>query len=229
MLNRLCVEVLPVIANQIERFHLESSSIKEIFYAAHYSELSHLALYKMTEESARFLFTGKIDDCFLKIQTKNEFLSIFLNLSLCLDERLSSVNFRNQIRTLLLTIDDHGEKTVDEIYYSMCYICENLLTVFQCLVTLTFESSSNIDSIPLSFKDNRFDSFCSSTLLKLKICVDTFDDCLYLFDGRFDRVESVDLNVCRIHRSTLVVNQVRISMKITSDEQTIFFRIICLK
>ena len=59
MLHRLCSDVLSSIANQVHRFDLESSLIKEIFHAAHYPNLTSLALYDINEESARSLFIGK--------------------------------------------------------------------------------------------------------------------------------------------------------------------------
>lgn len=64
MLDRLCSQVLPSISHEIVRFDLDSSSINEVFHAAHYSNLSHLSLYNLTEESARFLFNGTIVDFF---------------------------------------------------------------------------------------------------------------------------------------------------------------------
>lgn len=68
MFNRLCSEILPLIADQIHRFDLESSAMKEVLQVAHYPNLSQLSLYKMTQESARFLFTGKINCTLQKLE-----------------------------------------------------------------------------------------------------------------------------------------------------------------
>lgn len=68
MFNRLCSEILPFIADQVNRFDLESSAVKGVLQVAHYPNLSQLSLYKMTEESARFLFTGKINCTFQKLE-----------------------------------------------------------------------------------------------------------------------------------------------------------------
>ena len=59
MLTRLCDEVLPMIADDIERFDLETSFIKEIFNAGHYRNLSYLAFYKLMKDSIEYLFSGK--------------------------------------------------------------------------------------------------------------------------------------------------------------------------
>lgn len=129
-----------------------------------------------------------------------------------LDGRLSSNLVHKQIQALLLTIDDDDNQMLDEISRSMYYICENLFTVFDHLVTLTFDPSSETYSIPLSFEDGPLDNFCSSSLLKLKISVEYFEDCLYLFDGRFSELNNVDLNIAFICRATSVRNTVCFSL-----------------
>ena len=127
---------------------------------------------------------------------------------LYLDERLSSDLFHKQIRALLLTIDDDDDEILDEISRSVYYICENLFRVFDHLITLTFNHSSETYFIPLSFEYGPLDHFCSSRLLKLKISVQHFEDCLYLFDGRFSELNNVDLKIGLICHATSVRNTV---------------------
>ena len=62
VLNRFCTQILPSIHQNITCLALESSSMKHVLCAADYPNLNTLALYNLNEESARSLFTGKIND-----------------------------------------------------------------------------------------------------------------------------------------------------------------------
>lgn len=59
VLNRLCLEILPSIADHIHQFDLDSSSMEKILHAAQYPNLSHLSLYNMTRERIQWFLTGK--------------------------------------------------------------------------------------------------------------------------------------------------------------------------
>ena len=67
VLNRLCLEILPSIADQIEQLDLESSSMKAILNAAQYENLSDLSLYNLKKEEIEWLFNGKINQRSLKM------------------------------------------------------------------------------------------------------------------------------------------------------------------
>ena len=58
--HRFCVEILPVIRHKISWLILESSSMDRILLSTNYPNLHRLALYYLTSERARELFTGKI-------------------------------------------------------------------------------------------------------------------------------------------------------------------------
>ncbi|CAF1042299.1 unnamed protein product [Rotaria sordida] len=81
VLNRFCLQILPEIGHQIKWLDLESSSMKYILHAAHFPNLHTLGLYNINQESAQCLFT---------------------------DEILSSGIFKDQITTLILTIDNNN-------------------------------------------------------------------------------------------------------------------------
>ena len=59
VLNRFCWQILPDISMNIEWFHLEESSAKNILHAANYPNLYGLGLYNMNLQRARRLFAGK--------------------------------------------------------------------------------------------------------------------------------------------------------------------------
>ncbi|CAF1265257.1 unnamed protein product [Adineta ricciae] len=180
MLNRLCLEILPSIGDHIHEFILDSSSMQQILHATFYRNLAHLSLSDLRRETIEWLFT---------------------------DEKLCRGVFRNQIQTLRIKLDDIDD---DATFCSISYICENIFTVFHSLLSLELdESAPSIDfHHELSFEDIRVDHFRCSTLSKLKINVSSFEDCLHLFDGRFDQLQSVDINVCRIRRSELIPKQI---------------------
>jgi hypothetical protein len=60
ILNRFCVEILPIIRHKISWLNLESSFMDRILLSTNYPNLHRLALYYLTTERARELFTGKI-------------------------------------------------------------------------------------------------------------------------------------------------------------------------
>jgi hypothetical protein len=62
MLNRFCSQILPSIHQNIKSLDLESSSMKHVLCAADYPNLNSFGLYNINEESARSLFTGKMND-----------------------------------------------------------------------------------------------------------------------------------------------------------------------
>ena len=67
ILNRLCLEILPSIADQIEQLDLESSSMQAILNAAQYENLSQLSLYNLKREQIEWLFNGKIEQRSMKM------------------------------------------------------------------------------------------------------------------------------------------------------------------
>ncbi|CAF2971578.1 unnamed protein product [Rotaria sp. Silwood2] len=179
MLNRFCSQILPEIHDKIKWLDLESLSMKNILRAAVYPNLYGLSLYNIDEESARCLFT---------------------------DEILSSGIFKNQITTLLITIDKNNQ-FYEEMILSATNICNHMLTVFTSLIYLTLYESSYKKRVPLLFDDAFLPTFRSSTLLKLKIRVQCFDDCLYLLDGPFNQLHTLCVDLVHINQPHEIKNQ----------------------
>ncbi|CAF2819760.1 unnamed protein product [Rotaria sp. Silwood2] len=86
-------------------------------------------------------------------------------------------------------------------------ICNHILTVFTSLIYLTLYESSYKKRVPLLFDDAFLPTFRSSTLLKLKIRVQCFDDCLYLLDGRFNQLHTLCIDLVHIHQPDQIKNQ----------------------
>ncbi|CAM4837432.1 unnamed protein product [Rotaria magnacalcarata] len=179
ILNRFCLQILPEIHDKIKWLALESSYMKRVLHATDYPNLHVLGLYNIDEESARCLFT---------------------------DETLSSGIFKNQITTLFITIDS------DKEYYecmlsSVANICNYILNVFTRLTALVSYESSYKNLVRLNFNETLLVTFRSSTLLKLYIRVQCFEDCLYLLDGRFDQLHTLYIDLSHIHRPEEIINQ----------------------
>ncbi|CAF3775208.1 unnamed protein product [Rotaria sordida] len=175
MLNRFCSQILPEIHDKIKWLNLESSSMKHVLCTADYPNLYGLGLYNIDEESIRCLFT---------------------------DEKLSSNIFKNQIRTLFITIDNNKETTL-----TVVNICDYILTGFANLLYLKLYESSYKNRLRLLFDDPPPPTFHSSTLQKLNIKIQCFDDCLYFLDGRFNQLNTLFVDLLSIRLPEEIHNQ----------------------
>jgi hypothetical protein len=111
---------------------------------------------------------------------------------MCLDKRLSSSLFKNQITKLFIAIDSNQDDLL-----IMENMCNCIFTVFSKLTHLIFNDVSykNIIRLTLGFEPPRFSS---STLLVLNIKVQTFDECLYILDGRLSQLHTLYIDTNNI-------------------------------
>lgn len=122
------------------------------------------------------------------------------------DETLSCGIFKNQITTLLITIDKND--SCDETPSSVLDICDHIFTIFTRLNALIVYESSYKNRVRLCFDDPPVSKFRSETLLKLKIRLQCFDDCLCLLDGRFNQLEMLHVDLTHIRPPHEIRNQV---------------------
>lgn len=66
-------------------------------------------------------------------------------------------------------------------------------------------SPSSIGHQRLSFNISPL-TVISTNLLELHVCLDSFSDCLYLLDGRFNRLDKLYVNISCINSSGFIVN-----------------------
>ena len=90
---------------------------------------------------------------------------------------------------------------------------ERIFDVLTNLRSLIFDS-------PFSYECNQRFSFAnpsstlfSTTLLELHVNVPSFDDCLYLLDGRFEQLRTFHIKISNIRLTRIIENQVRFSKK----------------
>ncbi|CAF4618030.1 unnamed protein product [Rotaria sp. Silwood2] len=75
------------------------------------------------------------------------------------------------------------------------------------LISLTLYESSYKNRVLLCFDDPLPPTFRSSTLLKLNIRVQCFEDCLYLLDGRFNQLHTLYVDIVDIYHQDQIENQ----------------------
>ncbi|CAF1049917.1 unnamed protein product [Rotaria sordida] len=93
-----------------------------------------------------------------------------------------------------------SSKILSCIFAFILSTCKQLINLNFCQLFYDRKSSICIYKFPLT-------SCISSTLIKLKVNVATFDDCLYLLDGRLK------------HLSTLIINVKRISFSLSDNKK----------
>jgi hypothetical protein len=110
---------------------------------------------------------------------------------------------RERIKRLLL---DPANDTTVQLFTEACVqilsVCKNL-TYLDC-------STYNDDCAQLSLCRLPTTACFSSTLLHLDIVLTSFDDCLYLLDGRLEQLTELILEIDEINASSLNIdNSVR--------------------
>ncbi|CAF4894152.1 unnamed protein product [Rotaria socialis] len=79
-----------------------------------------------------------------------------------------------------------------------------ILSISKCLIDLTFT-----ERIQISFSNLPSTNCVSSTLTKLKINVNTFDDCLYLLDGRLQHLSIMIIDIDEISDSSSNIDNIK--------------------
>jgi hypothetical protein len=111
---------------------------------------------------------------------------------LCLEENRLTHIFKNQITRLVITISDNKKKYLtDEEQIS---VFTHILSAFSNIRCLKLYSPSDSCVQRLSFENHR-PTFFSSTLMEFHVCLQSFNDCLYLLDGRFNQLHTLIVTV----------------------------------
>ncbi|CAF1179457.1 unnamed protein product [Rotaria sordida] len=118
------------------------------------------------------------------------------------DENHFTHIFKNQILSLIIDINTNGQQNISEDMIPIIFTY--IFTTFTNLEYLKFNSSSIACPrlsfyIPSSFIN-------SSNLLELHVNLEYFTECLYLCDGRFNRLHTLYVNILRIQSSNLIIN-----------------------
>ncbi|CAF4992515.1 unnamed protein product [Rotaria sp. Silwood1] len=122
--------------------------------------------------------------------------------NLFMDEDHFTRTFKNQILSLIIDINTNGQHNVSEDMISIIFTYT--FTTFTNLEYLKFGSSSIICPRLSFYILSPF--IISSNLLELHVDLEYFTDCLYLCDGRFNQLHTLDVNILRIQCSNLIIN-----------------------
>jgi hypothetical protein len=185
-LSRICQNILPHIHHQVHKLTVEQHSMKEILDAGAYPELHSLSLLNFEESILHEYLTSMIFEL-----ENNEIVffsiidnSIFRDL---LAKQIVHLNIFN-IKT---TVDDFG-RTLAKIFLLILSLCKKLTVLNIGDIFPTSKCSFTIAFL-------RSETWMYSNLIKLKINVPLFHDCLYLLDGRLDSLSTLIVNVNKIH------------------------------
>ncbi|CAF1318472.1 unnamed protein product [Rotaria sp. Silwood1] len=140
----------------------------------------------------------------LKKHVCNEEYTVFLYIS---GSTILRSLLTNQITHLNIEIKD---ETIAELCNeNKSNIFPFILSLSKQLIDLTFSEMTYTQRLGISTFNLSLTSCISSTLIKLKIDVNTFDDCLYLLDGRLECL------------SILIVKIREISMSLSKIDNTV--------
>ena len=176
--DRICIDILPRIDHSVKRLILESSSIKRVLLAGNYFNLTNLKLFKFGQNIALQYF-------------KNELLFSHI--------------FKQQITDLTLIYNDNDGIITSLKDYTL-NIYAHILTFFKNLQHLSIQGSSIAAYPGLSLCDLPLTTFSSSILTKLCINVSTFDDCLYLLDGRLNQLNTFIVRIYDIDAPSVIIH-----------------------
>ncbi|CAF2748567.1 unnamed protein product [Rotaria sp. Silwood2] len=161
ILDRFCISILPRIHKNIKSLIIESVSMEEILRVGNYPNLTKLKIFN---------FNKLIVSKYFK------------------DDSLSRHIDKQQITDLVLVSNENNIEITQKEYTKNVYAI--IFDFFKNLKHLSIVPSSINDYPPLSLYISPPLVFSSSTLTKLCININDFNDCLALLDGRFKQLNT---------------------------------------
>jgi len=145
----------------------------------------------------------------VRVSQKNKYLDLNNNINLikyfhCLDERLFTSTYKNQISALVIDINTNivQDSTTDInnnlLFAHICTTFVNLRSLIFCPSSIGYQYLS-FDILP--------PTIISSTLLELHLCLIKFCDCLYLLDGHFNQLRIFHVKIAFIDLRSLIFNK----------------------
>ncbi|CAF4805014.1 unnamed protein product, partial [Rotaria sp. Silwood1] len=194
-LDRFCKIILPKIHENVKYFILEPLSMECILLTADYPNLTELKLFNFTEEICLKYFTN--------------------------DSSLRHIFQEKLTHLTLVNSDERPEIESLRTYNANVY--ERILKFFRNLKHLSFIDAHHRSHPSLLLCDSPSISFFSANLTYLSINVYTFDDFLYLLDGRF---KQLTILIVRISRKTKLPSVISITDNLSNLK---CFSLICYR
>ncbi|CAF1190786.1 unnamed protein product [Adineta steineri] len=168
VLSNICKNILPKIHDQVKQLTIEQHSMKRIL-THNYSQLYSLSLVNFKEE---ILF---------------RYLADYTTLPTLLIRQITHLTVDIQSDEIPKLFSEFSS----DIFLLILSLCRRLIKLNFCQVFSYRNSFISTCNLPTT-------SCRRSTLIELKINVATFNDCLFLLDGRFDSLSKLTINVKKI-------------------------------
>ncbi|CAM2722700.1 unnamed protein product [Rotaria socialis] len=179
LIDRFCIDILPRIHHNVKCFITHPFCMKRILLATDYPNLTELEIFHF-KQGITF-----------------DYLTIVSSLR---------SSFQEQITNLTLINDDKDEMIVSLKNYTT-NVYSHILIFFKNLKELSITGPYPISMYPgLSLRYLPSTTFSSPTLTHLYINVKTFDDCLYLLDGRLRKLTTLCVNIYSIDEYSTIVH-----------------------
>ena len=199
-MNRICQSILPRIHHQVNKLTLKHMSMQHLLHTSNFNfpQLHSLSLVLTRTETFVKYLTG---------------MFVIVHLNICDDFVLSIEDntilhhlLRDQIKYFYLNIDLNSSTELLLKFQPNLFVFIISLAKYLTHFTLIqrFASFS-----PIVTSNLQTTNCMSSTLTKLEIDVHTFDECLYLLDGRFDCLSTLIIEIKKILRHNLSPNTVK--------------------
>jgi hypothetical protein len=172
VLSRISEKILPRIHHQLNELIVEQNSMKHILVNANYPQLDSLSLVNFEKEILFQNLTGKL----FVLNNKINSLSLFFKFS---GNSILRHLVTQQILHLNIDVSYEPESSTSEILSSLFIL---ILSGCQRLISLNFCQLFYDRTTPICINKYPSTSCTSSTLIKLKVNVTTFSDCLYLLE-----------------------------------------------
>jgi hypothetical protein len=172
VLSRISEKILPRIHHQLNELIVEQNSMKHILLNANYPQLDSLSLVNFEKEILFQNLTGKL----FVLNNKINSLSLFFKFS---GNSILRHLVTQQILHLNIDVSYEPESSTSEILSSLFIL---ILSGCQRLISLNFCQLFYDRTTPVCINKYPSTSCTSSTLIKLKVNVTTFSDCLYLLE-----------------------------------------------
>ncbi|CAM4974203.1 unnamed protein product [Rotaria socialis] len=179
LIDRFCIDILPRIHQNGKCFIIDPVFMERILLATSYPNLNKLEIFHFQQQIVLNYFTDE-----------SSLQSIF--------EQITNL--------ILVNHDQNGSIGLLKNYTTNVYAC--ILDFFKNLKNLTVIQPFRILYPGLSLSDLPSGTFFSLILTYLNINVNTFDDCLYLLDGRLKQLAELSVAIYDIDNSSVIVHNV---------------------
>ncbi|CAF2083744.1 unnamed protein product, partial [Rotaria magnacalcarata] len=177
----ICGKILPRINDKVNKLTVEPLSIERIFHAVDYAQLYSLSLVNFSQE---ILLRHIIDNAVIHRLMTEQITCLNIQVSDKIRSDFSVKNHSN-ILSLILFIREN----LNDLTFSHWFIGLGL-TFFMYKLSST--------------------SCVSSTLTKLSIFVNTFDDCLFLLDRRLESLSTLIINIVQIFDTSANIDNTKL-------------------